>query len=187
MRRTERTEPDPKVLVSLLSRLGRLLRTIRAHLVQGLVNDLAPLSSVPASVRVRIYRWSGIELETDLIGPGCFFGGSNVAIGKGTFVNIDCVFDNVARITVGDDCAIGHGVMFCTSSHRMGTHRARARGLEGQPIVVGSGCWIGARATILPGVTIGEGCVVAACSVVTEDCAPDGLYAGSPARRIRNL
>ena len=49
------------------------------------------------------------------------------------------------------------------------------------------GCWICAGCTILPGVTIGEGCVIAAGSVVNKDCAPDGLYAGVPAKRIKDL
>lgn len=56
-----------------------------------------------------------------------------------------------------------------------------------QPITVGDGCWIGARAVILPGVTIGDGCVIAAGAVVSKDCAPNGMYAGVPARRIREL
>ncbi|WP_372495087.1 acyltransferase [Nocardioides pinisoli] len=50
-----------------------------------------------------------------------------------------------------------------------------------------NGAWIGAAVTVLPGVTIGPGCVVAAGSVVTADCQANGLYAGVPARRIRDL
>jgi maltose O-acetyltransferase len=50
---------------------------------------------------------------------------------------------------------------------------------------IGDRCWIGARATILPGVSIGDGTVVAAGAVVTKDCEPDALYAGVPARRLR--
>lgn len=52
---------------------------------------------------------------------------------------------------------------------------------------VGDGCWIGANATILPGVTVAPGCVIAAGAVVTKDTEPDGLYAGVPARRVRDL
>ena len=63
----------------------------------------------------------------------------------------------------------------------------RAGALFLAPLVVSSGCWIGARAVLLPGLTIGEGCVVGAGAVVTKDCLPIGLYAGIPARRIRDL
>lgn len=56
-----------------------------------------------------------------------------------------------------------------------------------EPITVQEGTWIGARSTILPGVTIGAGVIVAAGSVVTRDCDPHSLYAGVPARKIRSL
>lgn len=49
------------------------------------------------------------------------------------------------------------------------------------------GCWLGGNVTVLPGVTIGRGCVIAAGAVVTKSCDPNGLYAGVPARRIRDL
>jgi maltose O-acetyltransferase len=47
--------------------------------------------------------------------------------------------------------------------------------------------WMGARVTVLPGVTVGDGCVIAAGAVVTKDCEPGGVYAGLPARRIRSV
>lgn len=52
-------------------------------------------------------------------------------------------------------------------------------------VSIGDSCWLGARATILPGVTIGEGTIIGAGAVVTEDCKPGAVYAGVPARRIR--
>ena len=55
------------------------------------------------------------------------------------------------------------------------------------PVKIGDGVWIGANATILPGVIVGDGCFIAAGALVTEDCEPDGFYAGVPARRIRNF
>ena len=77
--------------------------------------------------------------------------------------------------------------MFCTSTHALGTPARRA----GQPtvagIVVGDGCWIGTRATLLPGVTVAPRCIVAAGAVVTRDTRPDGLYGGVPAVLLREL
>ncbi|WP_447643573.1 acyltransferase [Nocardioides zeae] len=52
---------------------------------------------------------------------------------------------------------------------------------------IGNGAWIGARALILPGVSVSEGCVIAAGAVVNRNTEPHGLYAGVPARRIRDL
>ncbi|MFJ6374559.1 DapH/DapD/GlmU-related protein [Pseudarthrobacter oxydans] len=78
-------------------------------------------------------------------------------------------------------------VTFVTSSHRIGSRERRAGAATSAPITVGDGVWIGAAAVVLPGVTIGEGVIVAAGAVVTSDCAPNGVYAGVPARRVKEL
>lgn len=54
-------------------------------------------------------------------------------------------------------------------------------------VVVEDGCWLGGNVTVLPGVTIKKGCIVGAGAVVTKDTEPDGLYAGIPAKRIKEL
>nr|WP_243895920.1 acyltransferase [Paenibacillus sp. F411] len=77
--------------------------------------------------------------------------------------------------------------MFCTDTHEIGTSDERGGERKLLPIKVDDGCWIGARVTILPGVTVGQGCIIAAGAVVTKDCEPNGLYAGVPARRIKDL
>ena len=79
------------------------------------------------------------------------------------------------------------GVMFVTSSHRIGMPGRRAGPLQHQPIKVEDGAWIGAGAMILPGCTVAQGCVVAAGAVVIRSCEPNGLYAGVPAKRIKDL
>ena len=62
-----------------------------------------------------------------------------------------------------------------------GRHARRAGQPTVAPIVVGDGCWIGTRATLLPGVTVAPGCIVAAGAVLTRDTRPNGLYGGVPA------
>jgi acetyltransferase-like isoleucine patch superfamily enzyme len=79
------------------------------------------------------------------------------------------------------------GTLVLTSTHAIGPHHARLGDWRYLPVTIGAGCWIAARSVIMPGVTIGDGCIVAAGAVVLEDCEPDGLYAGVPARRIRDL
>lgn len=92
-----------------------------------------------------------------------------------------------ADIVIGNDVEVGFRVTFVNSSHQVGQDSHRAGKGFARPIVVGSGCWIGANVTILPGVTIGRGCVIGAGALVTKDCEPNGLYVGVPAKRIKTL
>jgi len=140
---------------------------------------------------IRKLRWlllriRGVKTDAWNIGAHCVFSG-DVRIGRGTFVNRECLFDGMAPIRIGPRCAIGMRVMFITSTHEPGTPERRAGALAAKPVTIGEGCWIGAGAIFLPGVTVGDGCVVGAGAVVSRDCEPHGLYAGVPARRISDL
>ncbi|MGV1036250.1 MAG: acyltransferase [Candidatus Nanopelagicales bacterium] len=138
-------------------------------------------------LRLRVLRRAGIDIDVSRISEEVFFGGTNVRIGARVFVNRGAIFDNMARIEVGNGVSIGHDVLLCTSTHEPGGADKRAGQVLGKPVKIGRGTWVGARAVILPGVTVGEGCVIAAGAVVAEDCQPNGLYAGVPAARIKDL
>jgi maltose O-acetyltransferase len=143
----------------------------------------------PISVRRALIRWIGIECsEAAEISPNCQFSGSAVKLGA-CYLNSDVHFDveGSAMIEIGDGCAIGSETMFVTSHHEYGDESRRAGERSGRSIRIGPGCWLGAKVLVLPGVTIGTGCVVAAGAVVAKDCDPNGLYAGVPARRIKDL
>lgn len=152
-----------------------------------LLNVIPSSFLVPSPVRFLIYRAAGMQIRTFKIFPRCFFGGNKVSIGRGTFVSYGCFFDAVAPISIGDRCAIANEACFLTSTHAIGGAEARAGQRLARPLRIGNGCWIGARAVFLPGVSVGDGCVIAAGAVVTHDCQPHGLYAGVPAKRIRDL
>lgn len=154
---------------------------------QFLVNWLAPSLLMPRIGRYLIYRFCGISTGTPVILPGAVIKTRRLKIGAGTYINYRCFIDNVADVTIGERTAIAMDVMLCTSSHEIGPDNRRAGSATGKPITIGNGCWIGTRVTVLPGVTIGDGCVVAAGAVVTMDCAPNGLYAGIPARRVKDF
>ncbi|CAN5330616.1 N/A [soil metagenome] len=92
-----------------------------------------------------------------------------------------------ARITIGSNVYLGMAVLITTSTHELGPPLRRAGELVVEPVNIEDGVWIGANVTILPGVTIGRGAVVAAGAVVANDLEPNGLYAGVPAVRKREL
>ena len=120
--------------------------------------------------------WSG-HRQTLISGWG------RIRMGDRVFVNCGTVLLSVLEVTLGDDVALANEVYIMDSN---------SHGVEGQPHVeapvrIGDGTWVGARAMILPGVTIGKRVVVAAGSVVTRDVPDEVLVAGNPARVVRSL
>lgn len=111
--------------------------------------------------------------------------GKNIKIGKDVFVNSGCCFQDQGGVTLGDGCLVGHNVVFATLDHDKCPSR---RGdMTAAPIVVGKDVWIGAHATILKGVTIGDGAIVAAGAVVTRDVPQNTIAAGVPARVVKTI
>gem|GEM_PF-466435 len=151
------------------------------------LNTVIASPIVPTGLRWVLLRAVGMRVERSGVASRVWFGSRRMAVGRGTYIGHGAMFDTFAPISIGRDCAIAMQTTFVTSTHRIGGPHKRAGVLETRPIVVGDGVWIGARATVLPGVTIGDGAVVAAGAVVTRDCDPHTLYAGVPARAIRTL
>jgi maltose O-acetyltransferase len=134
-------------------------------------------------------RAAGIAVSQVGIESGTVFRNLNLSIGAGGYINRGVQIEGSGRVSLGEKVAIGPGVLILTSTHAVGPSEWRAgEGLtETRAVTIGAGSWIGARATILPGVSIGKGCVVAAGSVVTRDFGPDLLIAGIPAVEKRSL
>ena len=165
-----------------------LVRSVAKEWSRDLVLNVAISSPLlPSRVRWLALRGAGFDVAKSRIMPRGFFGGPNVRIGRGAFINYECFFDTYGHIDIGAYTYIGMRVTFVSSSHEVGPSSRRAGANKSAPIVVGAGCWIGASSTILPGVTIGEGTIIAAGAVVTKDCDPNSLYAGVPARKVRAL
>ena len=113
--------------------------------------------------------------------------GYNVRIGRGSFVNYDCVFLDCSRITLGDDVQVGPAVQVYTAQHPVAPE-ARRSGVEyALPVAIGDNVWIGGGAIVLPGVTIGANTVVGAGSVVTRDLPPGVIAVGNPCRVVREV
>lgn len=131
----------------------------------------------------------GTELPqgVTVLAPVYFDYGSNTTFGEYTAVNHSCYFMDGAPITIGSHVFIGPFSGFYTANHAMDPAE-RNKGLEkALPIKVGDNCWFGANVSVMPGVTIGNGCVIAAGSVVTKDLPDNSLAAGVPATVERKI
>ena len=116
-----------------------------------------------------------------ILAPVYFDYGANTWFGEGTFVNHGCYFMDGAKITIGNHVFIGPFCGFYTANHPL-QYAERNRGLEqALPITIGDNCWLGANVSVLPGVSIGNGCVIAAGSVVTQNLPDNSLAMGVPA------
>lgn len=164
---------------------------LRLSLASAVVALLPPYTA--NWLRVRVLRLGGVSIgpRTGIGGRVWIAGGprptTRIEIGADCFVNDGCRFDVSARVTVEDDVFFGHDVAVLTASHEPGDRWRRAGAVTAEPVVIGRGSWIGARSTILGGVTIGEASVVAAGAVVTRSVAPNTLVGGVPATVIHDL
>lgn len=111
--------------------------------------------------------------------------GKNIHMGKKVFINSGCRFQDQGGITIGDGVLIGHNVVLATINHDI--NPGKRADLHPAPIVIGNDVWIGANATVLPGVTIGDGAVIAAGAVVTRDVPPNVIVGGVPARIMKKI
>ena len=113
--------------------------------------------------------------------------GYNIEIGEDFYANVNCVILDEAPVKFGENVFIAPNCGFYTAGHPFDVEQ-RNRGLEyARPITVGNNVWIGANVCVLPGVTIGDNCVIGAGSVVNRDIPAGSLAVGNPCRVIRKL
>lgn len=111
--------------------------------------------------------------------------GQNIKVGKNVFINSGCCFQDQGGIEIGDDALIGQQVVIVTINHDFIPEK---RGnMFPAPVKIGNRVWIGAHATILSGVTIGDNSIIAAGAVVTKDVPANVVVAGVPAKIIKKL
>lgn len=111
--------------------------------------------------------------------------GRFIKLGKHVFINHACSFLDMGGIILEDHVLIGPRVNLVTENHPLDP--ASRRGMLCKPILIKRNAWIGAGATILPGVTIGENSVVAAGAVVNQDVADNTIVGGVPAKLIKHI
>jgi len=143
------------------------------------------ITSIPAHWFRRIYlrfylaslgRKTGVQL-------GCrFLNGRKVSLGDNNVINFGCLLDGRKyRIVTGSNVSIGPEASILTLGHDVNSSNFEDKGGD---VMIGDNVWIGSRAIVLPGVSIGKGAVVGAGSVVTKDVEPFMIVAGNPAKAI---
>ena len=124
-----------------------------------------------------------------VVSEGVRFTAGRIALCEDVWIGREVYFDDPGGVHVGQAARIGAFSRILTRTHPIESsviRRIEGRDIE-RPVRIERGCWIGVGVTILPGVTIAEGCVIGAGSVVPRPTMPNGLYLGSPARRVRDL
>ncbi|EIK8301822.1 sugar O-acetyltransferase [Listeria monocytogenes] len=111
--------------------------------------------------------------------------GKHITFGKNIFINLNVTFVDLGGITIEDSVLIGPGARLVTVNHLVSPKKRR--GLRVAPICVKKNAWIGANATILSGVTIGENAIVAADATVTRDVPANVIVAGSQPNKFVKL
>ena len=168
--------------------LGFDLRRLAAGVVSGSLpqNHLSRLRTV-------LLRALGFRIgATSLIAGAVRVTGSGpvrelLSVGRGCYLTGPLHVDLSAPVHIGDCVYMGYEIALLTVDHALGESRQRCGPRVYRPIWIEDGVWIGSRATILPGVTLGRGSVVAAGAVVTRDVPANVMVGGVPARFVRDL
>ncbi len=163
--------------------MGRQLKTVCLFAYLAVANHI--VSKVPLnSLRCFLYRHlflikagAGTVIHT-----GCYvMKPRQITIGEHTLINRQCTLDGRGKLTIGNNVDIAMHTMILTEGHDIQAHDY---GVKDAPVTIGDRAAIYTRALILPGVTIGEGAVVGAGSVVTRDVPPYAVVGGAPAKVI---
>ena len=152
---------------------------------------LATINSLPPrdSGRQALLKGLFAEMGDGVVIKGnfnCDYG-RHISIGSNVFINCNVTILDTNRVTIGNDVFIAPGVVISPASHPIDPERRAAKIYVSSPVVIKDRAWIGANATVLPGVTIGKNAIVGAGAVVTKDVPDNCIVAGVPAKLVREL
>ena len=141
----------------------------------------------PREVREIFSMLTGQEIDEEfvLFPPFHTDFGMNIKVGKRVTINMGVCMQDQGGINIGDGTFIGHNVVLATLNHDPDPEK-RAE-IFPAPITIGKNVWIGSNSTILQGVNIGDGAIIAAGAVVTKDVPPMTVFGGVPAKKIKDI
>lgn len=152
-----------------------------------LTSELNTGYKTPQEVRNILSKITGSKLDSSVqvLTPFNTDFGSNIRLGKGIFINKSCMFVDLGGIELEDNVLIGPDVKILSVNHPLDSKNRR--GVILKSVKIKRNAWLGAGVTVCPGVTIGENSVIGAGSVVTKDVPSNTVYAGVPAKFIKNI
>jgi len=162
----------------------RIINRFRNYWLDIVLWKLSLVTYVPShSFRLFVYRLVGMKIGVkSTLHIGCrFFDPAVITIGDGTIIGDRCFLDGRARLTIGNHVDIASEVMIYNSEHDFNSEDFHA---VSAPVTIGDYVFIGPRAIILPGVTVGKGAIIAAGAVVTKDIPDFAMVGGIPAKVI---
>lgn len=146
---------------------------------------------IPIKTRSLLLKAMKVQMDTGAyISDNVYLGSNKLHMGKDSFINVGSFLDGNELIFLEDYVRVGPYVKILTGTHnyRMSVVRRRSEDPTiSKKVIIKKGCWIGMGAIILPGITIAEGCIIAAGAVVIRDTKRNGLYAGNPAKCVKEL
>ena len=155
-------------------------RTIKLSAALNVSTDITQIRNLLSEI-----IGSQIDRSTIIFAPFYTNFGQHIKIGKNVFVNHACSFLDMGGITIEDDVQIGPRVNLVTENHPVDP--SARKDLDLKSILIKRNAWIGAGATILPGVTVGENSIVAAGALVNRDIPANTIVGGVPAQIIRSI
>lgn len=164
---------------------GRLEAMLKADELLRKFNSLPLIAQEEQAAIIRDLFGSVGKNPSVSRGFQCDFG-CNIFVGDNFYAGYNCVMLDYAEIRIGDNCLIGPNVGIYTASHDLAPEDRYKTGYA-EPITIGNNVWIGGNSCVLPGVTIGDGAVIAAGSVVSEEVEPFTVVGGTPSRFIKTV
>lgn len=156
--------------------------TVRSRTLCHKINSLPPFDDKVRMLINELFEGK-LPKSSQISTPFQIDRGHCVSIGERVFINEGLDVMAAGSITIEDDVLIGPQVTILTSNHDFNDLAI----LKNKPVLIKKKAWIGAKAVLCPGITVGEGAVVAAGAVVTKDVAPHILVGGNPAKYIKNI
>lgn len=173
----ERYDPGDRELMSDRARARTLVRSFNDARETEEEERSRLLKALFGSTGETIYAESNFRCDY----------GYNIDVEENFYANFDCTILDEGKVTIGKNCMIAPGVHIYTNTHPIHAEERITEVKYTKPVAIGDNVWMGGRAVINPGVSVGDNAVIASGAVVTKDVPANAVVGGNPASVIRSL